>query len=269
VLVSDIDVAGQKDGLLSEDTEPGATERPAGEGGMPSTPRPPATGEPWGAAPAPGGTAFVPPGGPSGRWNVPPPPAASPGANPGSSWGMPPAASPGNPYWGVPVPPAGPNRTARVHVIWLVVVLVAALGCGTAGFLLGKSSAQIGAAIKSGAAAAGATGCTGTSRASDAGARLASELLPLPSGTKYLSRQYKHRVDSLDQFISTLYSGQTSEKARLVARCFQAAAQQGWVTPSGQIVSIYLVQFANGTAEWQIGLLPEGRIGAIALGPQY
>jgi hypothetical protein len=39
------------------------------------------------------------------------------------------------------------------------------------------------------------------------------------------------------------------------------------VSPAGR--DIYLVQFANGSAEWQIGMLPEGRIGAIALGPQY
>jgi hypothetical protein len=32
---------------------------------------------------------------------------------------------------------------------------------------------------------------------------------------------------------------------------------------------IYMVHFANGTAEWRIGLVKEGRIGRIALGPQY
>jgi hypothetical protein len=32
---------------------------------------------------------------------------------------------------------------------------------------------------------------------------------------------------------------------------------------------IYIVQFANGSAEWRIGLAKEGRIGRIALGPQY
>jgi hypothetical protein len=32
---------------------------------------------------------------------------------------------------------------------------------------------------------------------------------------------------------------------------------------------IYMVHFANGSAEWRIGLVKEGRIGRIALGPQY
>jgi hypothetical protein len=32
---------------------------------------------------------------------------------------------------------------------------------------------------------------------------------------------------------------------------------------------IYVAQFANGSAEWRIGLAKEGRIGRIALGPQY
>jgi hypothetical protein len=32
---------------------------------------------------------------------------------------------------------------------------------------------------------------------------------------------------------------------------------------------VYMVHFANGTAEWRIGLVKEGKIGRIALGPQY
>ena len=32
---------------------------------------------------------------------------------------------------------------------------------------------------------------------------------------------------------------------------------------------IYMVRFANGTAEWRIGLARNGTIGRIALGPQY
>jgi hypothetical protein len=34
-------------------------------------------------------------------------------------------------------------------------------------------------------------------------------------------------------------------------------------------VDIYTVHFANGSADWRIGLLRDGRIGRIALGPQY
>ncbi len=132
-----------------------------------------------------------------------------------------------------------------MHVIWLVIALVAALGCGTAGFVIGKSSAQIGSAIKSDAAAAGAAPCRGARPAPGIGAHLARELLPLPPGARYLQGRYRHQVDSLDQFVSTLYSRAAFEKRRLVARCFHAAAQQGWVLPSGRIVAVYLVQFGT------------------------
>jgi hypothetical protein len=39
------------------------------------------------------------------------------------------------------------------------------------------------------------------------------------------------------------------------------------VTPMGS--DIYMAHFANGTAEWRIGLVKDGTIGRIALGPQY
>jgi hypothetical protein len=39
------------------------------------------------------------------------------------------------------------------------------------------------------------------------------------------------------------------------------------VTLSGN--DIYTVYFANGSAEWRIGLLRDGKIGRLALGPQY
>ena len=39
------------------------------------------------------------------------------------------------------------------------------------------------------------------------------------------------------------------------------------VSPLGS--DIYIVQFANGSAEWRIGLVKQGRIGRVALGPQY
>ena len=32
---------------------------------------------------------------------------------------------------------------------------------------------------------------------------------------------------------------------------------------------IYIAHFANGSAEWRIGLVKDGTIGRIALGPQY
>ena len=39
------------------------------------------------------------------------------------------------------------------------------------------------------------------------------------------------------------------------------------VSPLGS--DIYTVHFANGSAEWRVGLVKDGRIGRIALGPQY
>jgi hypothetical protein len=39
------------------------------------------------------------------------------------------------------------------------------------------------------------------------------------------------------------------------------------VSPMGS--DVYLVHFANGSAEWRIGLVRDGKIGRIALGPQY
>jgi hypothetical protein len=148
------------------------------------------------------------------------------------------------PGWGMP-PPIRPRRTARLHVVWLVVALVAALGSGTAGFLIGESSARISSAIRSGAAAAGAAPCRGGAAGPAVGSHLASTLLPLPKGAKYLKGRYRHQVDSLDQYVKTLYSSSPSEKARLVARCFRVAAQQGWVLPSGRIVAVYLAQFGT------------------------
>lgn len=128
-------------------------------------------------------------------------------------------------------------------MIWLVVALVAALGCGTAGFVIGKSSAQIGSAIKSDVAAAGARPCREAAPARSVGVRLAGELLPLPPGAKYLKGRYKHQADTLEQYVTTLYSSASYEKRRLIQRCFQVAAQQGWVMPSGRIVVVYLAQF--------------------------
>jgi hypothetical protein len=32
---------------------------------------------------------------------------------------------------------------------------------------------------------------------------------------------------------------------------------------------VYIAYFANGSAEWRIGLVKDGKIGRIALGPQY
>jgi hypothetical protein len=209
---------------MSEDTEPEGTQPSASEAGFPGAPPPPQAAG-WGPDTSSGGPGyFFTPAGPDG-WSAPP-----------GTWGAPPFT------WGERSP-ARPARSARVHVIWLVVALVAALGCGAAGFVIGKSSAQISAAIKSDGAAVRARTCAVARTPARVGRRLARELLPRPRGAKYLKGRYQHQVDSLRQFLSTLYPDARSEKSRLVARCFLVAAQQGWVLPAGQIVAVYLVRF--------------------------
>jgi hypothetical protein len=42
---------------------------------------------------------------------------------------------------------------------------------------------------------------------------------------------------------------------------FRAAVANG--------TDVYFVNFANGSAEWRIGLVKQGKIGRMALGPQY
>jgi hypothetical protein len=135
-----------------------------------------------------------------------------------------------------------------VHVIWLAVALVAAVSCGALGYVIGNHSYQLGAAAKAGAAAANAPRCSSSSStAVGVGVKLASKLLPMPRsvGAKYLRGRYTGQVDSLDQFVSTLYNNSSAERQRLVAQCFQIGAQQGWDLPSGRIVAVYLAQFAS------------------------
>ena len=212
---------------MSENTEPEGTQPSPGAGGVPGTP-PASPADAWGQAAPPNGPGYVfTPASPAGTW----------GAQPGT-WGAPPFT------YGVPSQ-ARPPRNARVHVIWLVVALVAALGCGAAGFVIGKASAQISSAIKSDGAAAKAAACAAASPPARVGRHLASELLPKPRRGKFLTGHYKHQVDSLHQFLTTLYPTAGYEKGRLVARCFRVAAQQGWVMRSGLIVAVYLVQFGT------------------------
>jgi len=57
-----------------------------------------------------------------------------------------------------------------------------------------------------------------------------------------------------------LYQAIMAKLGAVRAMSFRAATWSG--------NDIYMVQFANGSAEWRIGLAKEGRIGRIALGPQ-
>ena len=191
----------------------------------------------WAMQPPPGqpGTWGTPPPGQPGTWGTPPP------GQPGT-WGMPPPGQPG--IWGMP---PRPRRTGKVHLIWLAIALLATIASGSVGFIIGKNSAQIGAVIKSAAAAAGARPCPGATVAPSVGSHLAGELLPVPAGATRPKGPYAHQVLSLDQFISELYPQDPAEKARMVGRCFEVAAQQSWTVPSGETVYVYLIQFGTNT----------------------
>jgi hypothetical protein len=97
---------------------------------------------------------------------------------------------------------------------------------------------------------------------------------PMP-GSEQALRQYIDRLGRGDPN----YDGMTPEVAAetrqqlllnqailaklgaLRAMSFRGVGQSG--------NDIYVVHFANGSAEWRIGLVKEGKIGRIALGPQY
>ena len=63
----------------------------------------------------------------------------------------------------------------------------------------------------------------------------------------------------------TWISRTTLESSR--RSCALRAMSFRGVTPLDN--DLYMVHFANGTAEWRIGLVKERTIGRIALGPQY
>lgn len=130
-----------------------------------------------------------------------------------------------------------------MHLIWLAIAVVAAIASGAVGFDIGKNSAQIAAAIKSSAAAAGARPCPGATVPPAAGSHLASLLVRQPAGVTPLRGPFSHHVLSLGQFVSALYPQNPAYRSQLVDRCFQIAAQRGWTQPSGEIVAVYLIQF--------------------------
>jgi len=195
------------DGTWPDSDEPRA-DPPQAASSMPASPG-------WGSAPGPGGT-WLPPG------------AAPTGA--GGSW-LPP-----------PVPSAKRNRA---HLVWLAITVACVIASGSAGFAIGKDSSQIKSAIKNASAAAGAGPCLGTTPAPDAGSQLVSEMLQLPAGATRPKVASTPHVLSLGQYMTTLYSGSSFERAILIAHCFEVAATETWVEPSGEIVSVYLAQFGD------------------------
>src|SRR5262249_45765675 len=98
--------------------------------------------------------------------------------------------------------------------------------------------------------------------------------MPMPGGEHAL-RQY---IDALGrgepnyQQMTPEVAAQTRQQLLLnqaiLARLGELRAMSfRGVTPLGN--DVYMAHFANGAAEWRIGLVKDGRIGRIALGPHY
>jgi beta-lactamase regulating signal transducer with metallopeptidase domain len=96
---------------------------------------------------------------------------------------------------------------------------------------------------------------------------------PLP-GSEEMLRQYiealgrgEPNYDRMTPEVAALTRSQLPMEQAIVNRlgALRAVSFRG-VTPSGN--DIYMAHFANGTAEWRIGLVKDNMIGRIALGPQ-
>jgi hypothetical protein len=136
-------------------------------------------------------------------------------------------------------------------VIGAIVALAAAVISGTGGYELGVRHSQISTAMQnlnavaSGPCAAGET-VPAPSATSPAGTALLARALPVPQGdTQPTNTNLKEGVLSLHDYVSELYSGSSTEQARLVARCFQTAVHREWQTPAGTTLSVWLIQFGN------------------------
>lgn len=149
---------------------------------------------------------------------------------------------------GWPQPPQKRSRR-RAVVTGSIVAVAAALISGSVGYELGLQHSRINTAVQninadvSGSCPAG-TASTALSATSPAGTALLARLLPMPKADKQVTA-LKQGVLSLSDYMQELYPDGSGERARLVARCFQAAAHRTWVTPAGTTVSVWLIQFAN------------------------
>lgn len=133
------------------------------------------------------------------------------------------------------LPPANPTGSpARVHVRWLIAllasVLVAGVGGVAAGIVYQEHRQQIDTAIGAAKAVARARPCTpadkpGTASTAEAGRRLTSEIIGVPSG----AAPFRLRVQSPSQFIQVLYSNQREYATRLFQSiCLRVAVERGW-----------------------------------------
>jgi hypothetical protein len=136
-------------------------------------------------------------------------------------------------------------------VAWLVgtaVALAAAVISGLAGYVVGSQHGRISAAVQNLKAVTAGPCPTGQalpdpSATSPAAAGLVAELLPKPSGASPI--KIKQGALSLNDYITEVYSGDSGERLRLAARCFEAAANRSWLTPAGDSITVWLIQFGT------------------------
>ena len=204
--------------------------------------------------PGDGGTPGQPPGGPPGavpgtaRWvpPQPPPPQSLPPPPPLPQ--QPPPAGLTFGAWPPPPPPAGRSR-ARAVATGSAVAVVAALIAGVVGYEIGVQHSRISSAVQgikavaAGACPAGET-TPDPSATSPAAAALLARLLPVPHGDT-LAGPLAQGALSLRGYLNALYPGNAIEQQRLTTRCFQTAVHREWQTPSGTIISEWLIQFGT------------------------
>jgi hypothetical protein len=192
-------------------------------------------------------TASVPGYGSSTAW--PQPPYGQPGyGQPGygqSPYGQPTYGQPtyGQPIYGQPaVTPwqPAPRAKSRTGLIVLAVVMVVVVLCGglvVAGVMVGTKS------VKSASSTAAATPTAVVSQHFD-GPALVKRLVPRPAGAKtFTIAGSTDGVFTLDQFVSAVFDGDTSETGRLQAQGFQVAAEERWLA-AGVECHMQLIEFA-------------------------
>jgi hypothetical protein len=123
--------------------------------------------------------------------------------------------------------------------------VVTALIAGSIGYVIGDQHSRITAAALGGEA--GSSGCGNApdpSATSSAAAALTARLLPMPAGASPVNLLKQGEL-SLDDYVQELYGTSSDAMQRLTALCFQAGAFREWSLPSGNVVAIWLAQFAS------------------------
>jgi len=112
----------------------------------------------------------------------------------------------------------------------------------------------------------------------EANGRTGGAMLPrtVPqAGSEATLRQYIEAVgrgapdyDRMTAEVATQTRKQLALSQAIISR-LGAVRAMSFRGVSGLGSDVYIVQFTNGSAEWRIGLVRDGTIGRIALGPQY